>query len=99
MRANAWISANAWRRQGRRRSGSWWRLVAGSAPPKPSSPRPSSPSLPHDRREKRENSLPFPRFALLHSLLSRREGGRLGEKGVGGYEGQRRDQRKRLEVS
>ena len=52
------MSANVW---GRRRSGSWWWLVTRSAPPEPSSPRPSSPRLPPFRREKRENSKAAPR--------------------------------------
>jgi hypothetical protein len=55
-----------------------------AAPPWPSSPRPSSPSLPPVRREKRENSQSHSAFVGTScSPLSRQAGGRLGERGWG----------------
>jgi amino acid adenylation domain-containing protein len=63
------------------------RIVLGDGGVEPSSPQPSSPSLPPARREKREwlaleeaeGSAPSPAF----SPLSRPAGGRLGERGRG----------------
>src|SRR6185312_12236548 len=55
-----------------------------AAPPWPSSPRPSSPSLPPVRREKRENSQKQLRLGWPSgSPLSRPAVGRLGERGWG----------------
>src|SRR5215207_10681848 len=51
--------------------------------------------------EEGERQSPFSvcllRNCFFIPLLSRRLGGRLGEKGVGGYEGQRREERKAKE--
>src|ERR1700681_309040 len=59
-----------------------------AAPPWPSSPRPSSPSLPPVRREKRERLVLKKQEGACFSRtscspLSRQAGGRLGERGWG----------------